>query len=124
VTRGAQLAPAEIEFMRWRAERWMKVRHVPAVFRHDPLFVVRNVHRMMGHTFRGSSWRSALGLERSRTVFNRYRARRAREREFLDWPDPQAAEGTAAIGPVEYPLTRVRQPERATAGERQRAASE
>jgi anaerobic magnesium-protoporphyrin IX monomethyl ester cyclase len=124
VTRGAQLAPAEIEFMRWRAERWMKVRHVPAVFRHDPLFVVRNVHRMMGHTFRGSSWRSALGLERSHTVFNRYRARRAREREFLDWPDPQAAERTAAIGPVEYPVTLVRQLERATAGERQRAASE
>src|SRR5215510_5189556 len=78
ITRSAHLTAEEIEFMRWRAERWMKVRHVPAVFRHDPLFVIRNMHRMMGHTFRGSSWRSMLGLESERTVFARYRALRAK----------------------------------------------
>jgi radical SAM superfamily enzyme YgiQ (UPF0313 family) len=88
VTRTSHLTPEEIEFLRWRAERWMKVRHVPAVLRHQPWFVLRNLHRMMGHTFRGSSWRSMLGLERARTVFDRYRAIRARERELVDWPDP------------------------------------
>jgi radical SAM superfamily enzyme YgiQ (UPF0313 family) len=89
ITRSSHLRSEEIEFMRWRAERWMKVRHVPAVIRHDPLFVLRNIHRMMGHTFRGSSWRSALGLESARTAFSRYRALRAREREYIDWPDPE-----------------------------------
>ena len=89
VTRTAHLAPEEIEYMRWRAERWMKVRHVPAVFRHDPLFVIRNLHRMMGHTFRGSSWRSAIGLESDRAAFERYRMLRAQERELVDWPDPE-----------------------------------
>jgi hypothetical protein len=49
--------------MRWQAERWMKVRHIPAVFRHDPWFVLRNGGRMLAHTFRGSTWRAALGLE-------------------------------------------------------------
>ena len=29
MTRSAHLDAEEIEFMRWRAERWMKVRHVP-----------------------------------------------------------------------------------------------
>jgi radical SAM superfamily enzyme YgiQ (UPF0313 family) len=92
VTRTAHLAPEEIEFMRWRAERWMKVRHVPAVVRRYPWFVLRNIHRMMGHTFRGSSWRSMLGLESARTVFERYRTIRARERDLVDWPDPQLDE--------------------------------
>ena len=36
----------------------MKLRHVPAVLRHDPLFVLRNGRRMLAHTFRGSTWRS------------------------------------------------------------------
>ena len=26
----------EIEYERWRAERWMKTRHMPAVIAHDP----------------------------------------------------------------------------------------
>jgi anaerobic magnesium-protoporphyrin IX monomethyl ester cyclase len=88
VTRSAHLSSEEIEFMRWKAERWMKVRHVPAVLRHDPGFVLRHLHRMMAHTFRGSGWKSVLGLESSRTVFRRYKAIRDRERKYLDWPDP------------------------------------
>jgi len=35
------------------------------------------------HTFRGSSLRSALGLESSRKVFERYRAIRNQERVYL-----------------------------------------
>jgi radical SAM superfamily enzyme YgiQ (UPF0313 family) len=101
VTRGDHLDPEEVEFMRWRAERWMKVRHIPAVFRHDPWFVVRNGRRMLAHTFRGSTWRSALGLEDEHAAFRRYRAIRSRERHYLDWPDP--ADVPASSGVAETP---------------------
>jgi radical SAM superfamily enzyme YgiQ (UPF0313 family) len=90
VTRSAHLTAEEIEFMRWRAERWMKVRHMPTAFRHDPRFVLGNARRMARHTFRGSSWKSLLRLEDARDVFQRYRTIRARERVYLDWPDPLA----------------------------------
>jgi radical SAM superfamily enzyme YgiQ (UPF0313 family) len=86
VVRTEHLPADEIEFMRWRAERWMKLRHVPAVFRHYPLFVLRHGRRLFAHTFRGSSWRSALGLEDSRTVFTRYKSIRRAEREYLAPP--------------------------------------
>jgi len=92
VTRSAHLSAEDIEFMRWRAERWMKVRHMAAAFGHDPAFVLRNAFRMLAHTFRGTTWRSAVGLEDARAVFQRYRAIRKREREYLDWPDPLPAD--------------------------------
>ena len=63
VVRTAHLSAEDIEFLRWRAERWMKVRHLPAVVRHYPGFVLKNGRQMLAHTFRGSTWRSALGLE-------------------------------------------------------------
>jgi radical SAM superfamily enzyme YgiQ (UPF0313 family) len=103
VTRSAHLAADDIEFMRWKAERWMKVRNIPAAFRHDPVFVLRNGRRMLAHTFRGSSWRSALGLEDARAVFRRYRAIRRRERNYLDWPDPLPSLSAAGVEPVEAP---------------------
>jgi anaerobic magnesium-protoporphyrin IX monomethyl ester cyclase len=83
VVRTEHLPAEEVEFLRWRAERWMKVRHLPAVLRRYPAFVLRNAPRMLAHTFRGSSWRSVLGLEDARAVFTRYRSLRAREREYL-----------------------------------------
>jgi len=88
VTRSAHLDADEIEFMRWRAERWMKVRHMATAFWHDPGFVLRNGRRMFAHTFRGSTWRSAMGLESGRAAFSRYHAIRRGERGYLDWPDP------------------------------------
>ena len=81
VVRSEHVEADEIEFMRWRAERWMKVRHIPAVLRHYPGFVLRNGRRMLAHTFRGSTWRSAIGLEDSRAVFARYKAIRRAERD-------------------------------------------
>jgi len=95
VTKSVHLDAEEIEFMRWRAERWMKVRHMATAVRHDPGFVLRNGCRLLAHTFRGTTWRSALGLESAHDVFRRYRAIRSREREYLDWPDPLAAGATA-----------------------------
>ena len=60
VVRTEHLEAEEIEFMRWRAERWMKCRHLPAAFAHDPLFVLRHGVQMCRHTFRGSTWRTWL----------------------------------------------------------------
>jgi len=88
VTRSAHLEADEIEFLRWKAERWMKLRHMPAAARHDPWFVLRHGRRMLAHTFRGTTWRSLVGLETPRDVFRRYRGIRERERSYVDWPDP------------------------------------
>lgn len=77
------LPPEEIEYERWRAERWMKTRHVPAVMAHEPLFVLRNWWKMLSHTFRGSGWKSIVGLESDRAVFQRYRQIRSSERVYL-----------------------------------------
>jgi anaerobic magnesium-protoporphyrin IX monomethyl ester cyclase len=77
------LEPREIEYQRWRAERWMKTRHMPAVIAHDPRFVLFNWWKMLAHTFRGSSIRSVLGLESDRKVFERYCAIRSAERAYL-----------------------------------------
>ncbi|HWK09849.1 MAG TPA: radical SAM protein [Vicinamibacterales bacterium] len=100
VVRTEHLDADEIEFMRWRAERWMKVRHLPGAVRHYPWFVLRNAPRMLAHTFRGSSWKSCLGLESSRDVFKRYKAIRAQEREYVpDMPAPPlSTAGSDAAG--------------------------
>ena len=92
VTRSEGLDVEEIEFLRWKAERWMKARHMPRAFAHDPVWVARNAPRLFAHTFRGSTWRSLMGLEDERTAFGRYRSIRAKEREYLDWPDPLPAD--------------------------------
>ena len=84
VVRSEHLAAEEIEFLRWQAERWMKLRHMASVLRHSPAFVLRNGRRMLAHTFRGSSfWKALLGLEDERRAFARYRAIRRAEREYL-----------------------------------------
>jgi anaerobic magnesium-protoporphyrin IX monomethyl ester cyclase len=100
VVRSEHLPADEIEFMRWRAERWMKLRHLPTALGRYPRFVLRHGPQMLAHTFRGSTWRSVLGLEDQRTVFARYKAIRHREREFL--PGSPAATGAphAAMGHV------------------------
>jgi radical SAM superfamily enzyme YgiQ (UPF0313 family) len=77
------LEPGEIEYERWRLERWMKVAHIPSVIRQEPWFVLRNWPKMLAHTFRGSSLRSLFGLESEKKVFARYKAIRATERVYL-----------------------------------------
>ncbi|MEO8258269.1 MAG: radical SAM protein [Acidobacteriota bacterium] len=95
VVRTAHLAADEVEFLRWRAERWMKVRHMPAAFAHSPGFVLRHGLAMLAHTFTGTSLRSVLGLEDERTVFDRYRDRRRQVRDRL-MPEPVLAMESAA----------------------------
>jgi anaerobic magnesium-protoporphyrin IX monomethyl ester cyclase len=83
VVQSSHLSADEIEFARWRADRWMKLRHLPVAFAHSPLFVLRNGPRMLAHLFRGSTLKSLLGLEDPRRAFKRYRAIRQTEREYL-----------------------------------------
>jgi anaerobic magnesium-protoporphyrin IX monomethyl ester cyclase len=81
VVKTKHLSADEVEFLRWRAERWMKLKHLPAVFLHSPAFVLTHAPAMLQHTFAGSSMRSLVGLERQETVFARYRAIRSASRE-------------------------------------------
>jgi hypothetical protein len=80
---GALQAADEIEYLRWKAERGIKTRHMAAAFRHDPWFVARNVARMAAHTYRGSTTRTMLGLEDERQAFMRYKEIRGQERHYL-----------------------------------------
>jgi radical SAM superfamily enzyme YgiQ (UPF0313 family) len=86
VVRTKHVPATEIEFLRWRAERWMKLKHLPTVFLHSPSFVLRHWPAMTAHTFAGTSVRSIVGLERPRTVFERYRKIRRRQRAYVELP--------------------------------------
>jgi anaerobic magnesium-protoporphyrin IX monomethyl ester cyclase len=83
VVRTEHLPAEEIEYLRWKAERWMKVCHMPAAFCHDPWFVVRHAPEMLAHTFRGCTFRSVLGLEDDRKTFGRYKVIRRQERAYV-----------------------------------------
>ena len=83
VVRTEHLSADEVEFLRWRAERWMKLRHMPAAFARSPLFLLRNAPKMFAHTFRGSTFRSFLGLEDERKAFQRFQAIRRAERAYV-----------------------------------------
>ena len=83
VVRTKALPSEEIEYMRWRAERWMKVRHMPSVIRRNPRFVMRNAVGMLRHTMRGATLKTWLRMEDEREAFRRYKAIRASERVYL-----------------------------------------
>src|SRR5205823_3234349 len=83
VVRTEHLSTEEVEFLRWRAERWMKLRHMPTAFAHSPLFLLRNAPKMFAHTFRGSTIRSFLGLEDERKAFRRFQTIRRAERAYV-----------------------------------------
>lgn len=83
VVRTQELGAEDIEFLRWRKERWMKTRHFPKAAFQSPKFVFRNGVKMLQYTFRGCTWRTLLGLEDERQAFRRYRAIRAQEREYV-----------------------------------------
>ena len=86
VVRTKHVTADEVEFLRWRAERWMKLKHLPVAFLHDPSFVLRYSPAMLVHTFAGTSFRSLLGLETERRVFERYRHARRRARAYVELP--------------------------------------
>ena len=83
VVRTEHVPAEDVEYMRWKAERGMKARHMPAAFLLNPRFVLRNAPRMFAHTYRGSTLKSFLGLEDQRKAFARYQTIRATERVYL-----------------------------------------
>jgi len=83
VVRSEKLEAEEIEFLRWRAERWMKTAHFPVALFRNPKFVLRQGRKMIAHTFRGCTLRTLLGLEDERKAFQRYRAIRQAERLYV-----------------------------------------
>ena len=83
VVRSEAVPAEEIEFLRWRAERWIKLRHFPKALRHSPLFCLRHGPAMVRHVFRGSSPRTWFARDPARAAFARYRERRAAERELV-----------------------------------------
>jgi radical SAM superfamily enzyme YgiQ (UPF0313 family) len=95
VVRSAHVEAEEIEFLRWRAERWMKMHHFPSAFARSPWFVLRNGVGMLAHTFTGSTWRSWLGLEDERVVFERFRASRREDRRTYAEASLEAGVGTS-----------------------------
>jgi anaerobic magnesium-protoporphyrin IX monomethyl ester cyclase len=88
VVKSEHVAAEEIEFLRWKAERWMKLRHFPVALAHSPAFCLRHGAAMIAHTFRGATWRYWLGLESDRDVFRRYREIRKAEREYVTFEAP------------------------------------
>jgi radical SAM superfamily enzyme YgiQ (UPF0313 family) len=106
VVRSEHVGADDIEYLRWRAERWMKMRHFPAAAIHSPGFVARHGMGMLAHTFAGSSWRSVFGLENDRSVFERFRARRRDERRRIANLD-----GTESVSPrSDVPRASIDQP--------------
>jgi hypothetical protein len=83
VVSNATLDGTEIEFHRWKSERWMKLRHMPRALQDNPRFVITHAREMFAHTFRGCTWKTFAGLEPQRAAFDRYRKIREREREYV-----------------------------------------
>ena len=105
VVRTEHLAAEEVEFLRWRAERWMKLKHMPAALVHSPSFVLQHSLGMIAHTFTGSTLRSALGLESDRAVFARYRRQRREGRDYLG---PERVAADASTGHAAWGMSRDR----------------
>jgi radical SAM superfamily enzyme YgiQ (UPF0313 family) len=83
VVKTEHISAEDAEFMRWRAERWMKLRHMPVALKHDPWFVIKMAPKMFADTFRGSTLKTFLGLEDEREAFKRYRALRKIQRVYI-----------------------------------------
>lgn len=79
VVRTEHVAAEDVEYMRWKAERWIKARHILGTAVTNPWMLV-HAPRLIYHTFRGASIGSLLGLEDDRAVFRRYKSLRAAER--------------------------------------------
>jgi radical SAM superfamily enzyme YgiQ (UPF0313 family) len=83
VVKTEHVSAEEAEYLRWKAERWMKVKHMPAALIHNPGFVLRRAHKMAAHTFRGATLKTFLGLEDEHRAFERYREIRNAERNYV-----------------------------------------
>jgi anaerobic magnesium-protoporphyrin IX monomethyl ester cyclase len=110
VVRTQHVEAEDAEFLRWRAERWIKLRHMPTACRHSPGFVLHHGGAMLAHTFAGSTLRSALGLESERAVFTRFREQRRRERDLATavvLPEAAVSRGARVAAPDSAPAATV-----------------
>ncbi len=98
VVRTTHVPAADVEFLRWRAERWIKLKHFPRACLHSPRFVAAHGLKMLAHTFAGHTWRTWLGLEPQRAAFERFQARRRADRLRCR---PFGAATVAAVRPGE-----------------------
>jgi radical SAM superfamily enzyme YgiQ (UPF0313 family) len=73
----------EIEYMRWRAERPIKINHGWTLLWHDPRYFLEMGNRVIRYIYRGESWLSLFGLASKRDAFQRYRRIRKRERQYV-----------------------------------------
>jgi anaerobic magnesium-protoporphyrin IX monomethyl ester cyclase len=99
VVRTEKLTAETVELLRWKAERWIKLGHLPAAFAHSPGFIIRHGAEMLRHTFAGSSLRSMLGFENDATVFDRFRQHRRLERER--WTTMSVSNAGQPTGPAQ-----------------------
>lgn len=83
VVRSLHLPAEELEYLRWRTERWIKLRHFLQVSRHNTGFVLRNFPQLVREVFRGNTLKTMLRLEDDRKAFERFRAIRQMERNYL-----------------------------------------
>jgi hypothetical protein len=83
IVRSHSLEAEEIEFLRWRAERWLMIRHMPYVLRHNPVFCIRHMRQVLGHYYQGCTLKSLLHLEDERKAFARYRALHQAQRQYV-----------------------------------------
>jgi radical SAM superfamily enzyme YgiQ (UPF0313 family) len=85
VIRTNHLSASEVEFMRWQAERWLKLRHmILAGITHPSLLLLPgNIPDVVAYIFRGTTLETLFGLEDEYRAFERYRARRRTERHYL-----------------------------------------
>jgi anaerobic magnesium-protoporphyrin IX monomethyl ester cyclase len=74
VVRSEHMAAEDIEYLRWKAERWIKLGPMPAALGRDPWFLMRHGAEMLAYTFGGCTLRGLLGLEDDRRDFGRYKA--------------------------------------------------
>src|SRR5258708_31968674 len=100
VVRTEHVAAEEVQYLRWKAERWMKIRHMPSALVHDPWFVVRHAPQMLAHTFRGCSLRSVLGLEDERRAFDP-----ATPADLVVAGSPREPTGRTPVAAVRVPAT-------------------
>ena len=92
VVRTEHLSAEEVEFMRWKAERWMKVRHVPTALKHDPGYVAGTACACCATSSAGQLSGHGSGSEPA-DAFRRYKAIRRAEREFFPDVSPSGGPG-------------------------------
>lgn len=83
VVRSLHLSADDLEYLRWRTERWIKFRHFLQISRTNTGFVLRHFPDLVGEVFRGNTLKTVLKLEDDRKAFERFRAVRQMERDYL-----------------------------------------